>query len=343
MLSFTCDYMEGAHESILERLASENRVQHAGYGHDPLTASATERIRQLIGRPEADVHLLVGGTQTNQIVIDAMLRHNEGVIAADSGHVNVHESGAIEATGHKVIALPAHEGKLNPAEVKAYLEEVTAEFDVVGWEHYVVPRAIYISQPTEWGTIYTLAELEALRRVADRFKLFLYIDGARLGYGLGSPQCDMTMADIGRLADAFYIGGTKMGALMGEAVVATNPAIHLTRGLIKRRGALLAKGWLLGLQFDTLLADGLYFDLGRRAVEFALQIRAAMERAGYKTYIDSPTNQQFFVLPNAEVPRLAERVGFDRICAADSGHSVIRLCTGWATTAEQVRQLIELL
>ena len=340
MLSFACDYMEGAHPAILRRLAEINLDKNTGYGLDPYSNQARQLIRQACGNDQADVHLLVGGTQTNTIIIDAMLRHNEGILAANSGHINVHEAGAIEACGHKVIAMPAQLGKVDIDALERHLATVTAEFNAVGWEHYVIPRALYISLPTEFGTLYTLAELRRLRALCDQYDLYLFVDGARLGYGLMSPSCDVTLQDLAKLVDVFYIGGTKVGALFGEAVVVTNPAIQLTRGLIKSHGALLAKGWLLGVQFATLMSDGLYWDIARNAVDQAMRLRQGMVDKGYELYIDSPTNQQFFVLPNNCVTTLQQSVGIDIIEAADDHHTVIRLCTSWATTSQQIDQLL---
>lgn len=340
MLSFACDYMEGAHPEILRRLTDINLAKNTGYGLDPYTQHAQQLIREACRRNDAQVHLLVGGTQTNTIVIDAMLRHNEGILAAGSGHINVHEAGAIEACGHKVIPMTAHLGKVDIDALEHYLEMMTTEFNAVGWEHYVVPRALYISLPTELGTLYTLAELRRLREVCDRYGLFLFVDGARLGYGLTSPACDATLPDLASLADVFYMGGTKVGALFGEAVVVLNQEIRLTRGLIKQRGALLAKGWLLGIQFETLMTDGLYWRIGRNAVDQALRLRQGMIDKGYQLYIDSPTNQQFFVIDNDRMAALQQHVGIDIIEPVNEHSTIIRLCTSWATTDEQVEQLL---
>ncbi|MBR1882014.1 MAG: aminotransferase class I/II-fold pyridoxal phosphate-dependent enzyme [Muribaculaceae bacterium] len=340
MISFNCDYMEGAHPLILERLAQINTQKISGYGLDEYCMRAKEKIRAACRRPQADVQFLVGGTQTNTIAIDAMLRHNEGVIAATSGHINVHEAGAIEACGHKVMAVPATLGKIDIDALENLLAASTAEFDAVGWEHYVVPRAVYASFPTEYGTLYTLEELRRLRSICDRYHLYLYVDGARMGYGLAAAE-DVDLPQLAQLADVFYLGGTKMGALFGEAVVVCNPNISLSRGLIKQRGALLAKGWLLGVQFDILMTDGLYWELGRNAVRQAMKMRKTLVAKGWASYIDSPTNQQFFVIPNESVNRLKTQVGFDIIEAADANHTVVRLCTSWATTSAQIEELID--
>lgn len=342
VLHFNCDYMEGCHPAIMARLQAMNLDKNVGYGLDPYCQSAVARIRQACGCPEANVQFLVGGTQTNMVVIDAMLRANEGILCAESGHINVHEAGAIEGSGHKVIGVKAHNGKIDLDALQQWLAEFDREAGRVGHEHYVEPRAVYISTPTELGTLYSLAELERLRDICSYHGLLLYADGARLAYALASPEADVTLKDLARLTDAFYIGGTKTGALIGEAVVVTNPAIRLTRGLIKHRGAMLAKGWLLGVQFDTLMADDLWLEIGRNAVEQALALRAALQLKGYEPYIDSPTNQQFFIVPNSKLAELdAAGVGYDYISPLDEGRSVMRLCTSWATTDAQVAELIE--
>ena len=342
MHSFSCDYMEGAHPAILRRLADINLDKNTGYGLDPCE-QARQLIREACGRDDAQVHFLVGGTQTNTVVIDAMLRHNEGILAATTGHINVHEAGAIEACGHKVIGMPSQLGKVDIDALEQHMALATAEFNAVGWEHYVIPRALYISLPTELGTLYSLAELRRLRNICDKYNLFLFVDGARLGYGLAAPACDVTLRDLAQLADVFYIGGTKVGALFGEAVVVLNKDIRLTRGLIKHRGAMLAKGWLLGMQFATLMTDGLYWDIARNAVNQALRLRQAMIDKGYQLYIDSPTNQQFVVIDNDRLAVLQQSVGVDIIEPVDATHTIIRLCTSWATTDEQIDHLISLL
>lgn len=343
MISFNCDYMEGAHPFILKRLQSINMEKNIGYGCDPHTSSARERIRQACRLPDAEVHFLVGGTQTNMVVLESLLRFNQGVLAAHTGHINVHEAGAIEATGHKVIPVKSNCGKIDIPALTTLLDDLAAETAAVGTEHYVMPQVIYISMPTELGTIYTLDELRQLRSLCDQHRLYLYVDGARLGYGLMSAACDATLPQLANLADVLYIGGTKMGALMGEAVVVCNPSISIPRGLIKGRGAMLAKGWLLGIQFDTLFTDGLYFKLGRHAVEQAMRLRRHLEQKGYSIYIDSPTNQQFVVMPNDRLKELSQRAGYDTIAVIDQNHTVVRFCTSWATTPQQVDELIKLI
>ena len=343
MINFSCDYMEGAHPAILQRLQEINLDKNTGYGLDEYCESARQRIRQACELSDAEVHFLVGGTQTNMVVLDSLLRFNEGVLAADTGHINVHEAGAIESCGHKVIPFKAVNGKVDIAALEIHLADFKAETDAIGSEHYVVPRVLYISLPTELGTLYSLAELERLRALCDRYRLYLYVDGARLGYGLMSPACDVTLPQLARLVDVFYIGGTKVGALMGEAVVVCNPAITISRGLIKGRGAMLAKGWLLGVQFDTLFTDGRYFTIARQAVEQALRLRKHLEQKGYEIYIDSPTNQQFVVMPTDRLQELSQRVGYDTIAVLDDRRTVVRFCTSWATTPEQMDELISLL
>ncbi len=342
MLRFDSDYMEGCHSAILVKLQEINFDKNTGYGLDPYCDSAKNKIKDACGAPDANVQFLVGGTQTNMIVIDAMLRHNDGIIACDTGHINVHESGAIEGAGHKVIVVKGTLGKIDIPALKTFLKAFYQETNQVGCEHYVMPRAVYVSSPTELGTLYTLDELKQLRQLCDRYGFYLFLDGARLGYGLAA-ETDVTLKDIARLTDAFYIGGTKVGALFGEAVVVTNPNIQLTRGLIKHRGAMLAKGWLLGVQFDTLFTDGLYLNIARNAISQAMTLRKELEKKGYKIYINSPTNQQFFVIDNAKMEQLSKQVTFSYITPADPEHSVIRFATSWATTSEQINALVALL
>lgn len=343
MLYFDSDYMEGTHPAILERLQAMNLDKNTSYGLDEFCESARNRIREACQAPHANVQFLIGGTQTNMVLIDAMLKFNDGVIALDTGHINVHESGAIEACGHKVMPVKSKNGKFDIPALKVYLEAFYRETTQVGIEHYVMPKAIYISNPTELGTIYTKHEVEQLRDICDQHSLYLYMDGARMGYGLAAHDNDLTLPDIARLCDAFYIGGTKVGALFGEAAVVTNPDIKLTRGLIKHRGAMLAKGWLLGVQFDTLFTDNLYFNISRNAIDQAMHLRQALFHKGYEIYIDSPTNQQFIVIDNKKMEQLAHEVNYSYICPVDENNSVIRFATSWATTRRQVDDLIALL
>ena len=337
MIHFDSDYMAGAHPEILEALVRTNLEHTAGYGNDPYTAEAKALIRKAVGVEDAQVFFLVGGTQTNATVIDGILARHEGVVAADSGHIAVHESGAIEASGHKVLTLPHHEGKLRAEEVERYIEDFYADET---YPHMVAPGMVYISQPTEYGTIYSLAELEALGAVCRKHAIPLYIDGARLGYGLKAEGADFTLKDVARIADVFYIGGTKVGALFGEAVVVTNP--KLLRNLfplVKQHGALLAKGRLLGLQFGVLFRDGLYERIGEKAVEHAITIRESFRKAGYEVVIESPTNQQFVRLPNEVIDRLRQDMSFDYWGSRGEKESIVRFVTSWATTDEDIEIL----
>lgn len=340
MIHFDSDYMAGAHPKILEALVRTNMEHTAGYGNDPYTAEAKALIRKAVGVEDAQVFFLVGGTQTNATVIDGILARHEGVVAADSGHIAVHESGAIEASGHKVLTLPHHEGKLRAEEVERYIEDFYADET---YPHMVAPGMVYISQPTEYGTIYSLAELEALGAVCRKHAIPLYIDGARLGYGLKAEGADFTLKDVARIADVFYIGGTKVGALFGEAVVVTNP--KLLRNLfplVKQHGALLAKGRLLGLQFGVLFRDGLYERIGEKAVQHAITIRESFRKAGYEVVIESPTNQQFLRLPNDVIDRLRQDMSFDYWGSRGEQESIVRFVTSWATTDEDISRLQEL-
>lgn len=324
MYSFRNDYSEGAHPKVLEALASTNLEQTVGYGMDPRCEAARNTIRRLCNAPDADVHFLVGGTQTNLIVIESLLRPYEAVIAAHTGHVNVHETGAIEATGHKVCTAYAPDGKLTPALVESVVNGHSSE-------HMVHPRLVYISDTTEIGTIYTKAELEALRRCCDEHSLFLFMDGARLGSALTSPENDLTLPDLAALTDAFYIGGTKNGALFGEALVMNAPNNHF-RWHMKQRGAMLAKGRLLGVQFQALLEDGVYFEIARHANEMAYRLRDGIAALGYSFPVPSPSNQQFPVLPNTVVEQLkAKGYEFEIDHAEDDAHTCVRFVTSWAT------------
>ena len=339
MIYLDCDYMQGAHPKILQRLQETNLEATVGYGQDHYCQRAKEAIRKACGREDLAVHFLVGGTQTNATVIDAILARHEGVIAAETGHINVHESGAIEATGHKILALPQHDGKLSAEEVEEYINNFYADDT---YEHMVAPGLVYISNPTEYGTLYSLEELVDLSTVCADAGIPLFMDGARLGYGLASPGYDVTLEDIVRLCDVFYIGGTKVGALFGEAVVCRRPEIlGQFFPLIKQHGALLAKGRLLGLQFETLFTDGLYFEIAGHAVKQALRIKQAMAEAGFEAYIDSPTNQQFFKLPNEIVDQLAQWASFEYWGPRGETETTIRLVTSWATDETEVDEFID--
>ncbi len=323
MHSFRNDYSEGAHPRILQALTDTNLEQTCGYGLDPYCRQAADTIRRLCEAPEADVHFLVGGTQTNLTAIASLLRPYEAVIAASTGHVNVHETGAIEATGHKVCAVPTPDGKLTP--------ELAESAAGDRQEHMVYPKMVYVSDTTEVGTVYTKAELTALRAYCDQHGMLLYLDGARLGSALTSPANDLTLPEIAALTDAFYIGGTKNGALFGEALVFSTPNEHF-RWHLKQRGAMLAKGRLLGLQFQALLEDGLYLDLARHANQAAFRLRDGLAALGVPFLVDSPSNQQFPILPNAAVGRLQEQgYEFEIQQLMDADHTCIRLVTSWAT------------
>ena len=341
MLSFQNDYQEGAHEKILKRLMETNLEPQSGYGSDSYTESAKEKIRKVCECPQADVWFLTGGTQTNQNVIDAMLQPYEGVVAASTGHVSVHEAGAIEFTGHKVLTIPQHEGKIYAEELESYLRGFWEDTD---HEHMVFPGMVYISHPTEYGTLYTRSELENISAICEAYDIPLYLDGARLGYGLMSDNTDVTLGVISSCCDVFYIGGTKVGALCGEAVVFTKdntPKHFLTH--IKQHGALLAKGRLLGIQFDTLFTDDLYTKISRNAIDTAMKLKKALQEKGYQLYIDSPTNQQFIILENNKKEELAKKVRFDFWEKYDEDHTVIRFATSWGTKMEDIDALIELL
>lgn len=340
-MHFDTDYMEGAHPDVMRRLLETNLEQTVGYGSDPYTQRAKDLIRKACGVPEAGVHFLVGGTQTNSTVIDGLLRQHEGVIAAETAHINVHESGAIEATGHKVLTLPQHNGKLEAEEVEKYITDFYRDET---YEHMVAPGMVYISHPTELGTLYSLDELEKLSVVCRRANIPLYMDGARLGYGLAAENTEVTLTDIARLCDVFYIGGTKVGALFGEAVVAPDPKrLPHFFPLIKQHGALLAKGRLLGIQFETLFTDHLYERMGKHAVRLALKLKEAFKSKGYKLQLDSPTNQQFVCLPNETINRLLQHATFELWGPRGEKETVVRFVTSWATREEDVDAFIRLL
>lgn len=341
MLSFECDYTEGAHERILQKLVETNMEQLAGYGSDIYCESAKDKIRKACECPQAQVFFLTGGTQTNQIVIDSMLKPYEGVVAAQTGHVSVHEAGAIEYTGHKVLGLLQHEGKICAKELEEFLQGFWQDEN---YEHMVFPGMVYISHPTEYGTLYRERELEEISSVCRKYRIPLYMDGARLGYGLMSSDTDVTLPMIAKYCDAFYIGGTKAGALCGEAVVFTKnnmPPYFLT--IVKQHGALLAKGRLLGIQFDTLFTDDLYFKISRHAIEMAEILKKGFRERGYSFLLDSPTNQQFIILENKEMEALKEKVRFSYWEKADETHTAVRFATSWATREQDIDALMEIL
>lgn len=337
MIRFECDYAEGAHPRILERLQQTNFEQTKGYGEDEHCENARAIIRNLCENQSADVHFLVGGTQTNLTVISSILRPHQGVIAADSGHVNVHETGAIEATGHKVIALPAADGKLSALQIE---QTFLSHWNDANREHIVQPAMVYISQSTETGSMYSKHELQAISAVCRKYKLPFFIDGARLGYALAADK-NIALADIAELCDVFYIGGTKVGALFGEAVVIINDALKKDfRYLMKQRGAMLAKGRLLGIQFETLFEDGLYFEISQHAVQMATLIRNAFADKGFEFFSMSSTNQQFPILTNEQIEILSEKYAFEFWAKIDESRAAVRFCTSWATRKEDVLTLI---
>lgn len=341
MIRLACDYQEGCHPKILEKLIQTNMESTVGYGFDPYCESAKAKIRQACQAPEADVFLLVGGTQTNATVIRSILRPCEGVIAVKSGHINGHEGGAIEAGGHKVLTIEAHDGKMDAQELDQYIKDTFAED---AWEHAVIPAMVYISQATETGSVYTLAEMTAISEVCRKHNMVLFVDGARLGYALASEGCDMTLADLARLTDVFYIGGTKVGAMFGEAVVFTNKS--LTRNFFtiqKQSGAVLAKGRMLGIQFDVLFTDNLYFDISWHAVAMAMKLKDALKAKGYRFFAESPSNQQFVILDNTQLAKLEEKVAVSRWAKVDDNHTAVRFCTSWATSEATIEKVIELL
>ena len=340
MYYFENDYCEGAHPAILQKLVETNFEKVPGYGTDPYCASAKEKIRAACACPDADVTFISGGTQTNSIVIASMLQRWQGVVAAATGHVAAHEAGAIEYTGHKVIGLPQKNGKLDAATVEDFCKTFYADDN---HDHMVFPGMVYISHPTEYGTLYTKAELEALSAVCHAYKMPLFVDGARLGYGLVAKGADVTLADLARLTDVFYIGGTKVGALCGEAVVFPHGAPAHFMTMVKQQGALLAKGRLMGLQFDVLFTDDLYTQISRNAIETADRMKEGLAAKGYQFFMDSPTNQIFVVLPNAQLQALEGKAKFGFWEKYDDTHTVVRIATSWATKMEDVEGLLGIL
>lgn len=338
MYQFQCDYNEGAHPRIMERLMETNFEQTVGYGEDHYCEAARAAVRKAVGREDVDVHFLVGGTQANATVISSILRPYQGVLCATTGHINVHETGAIEHGGHKVLALEAADGLLSAALIR---EAVEAHYAEDGPEHTVQPGMVYISFSSEVGTVYSLSQLREISAVCREYGLPLFIDGARMGYGLASEGCDVSLSDIAALADVFYLGGTKQGALFGEAVVIVNDALKKDfRYCIKQNGGMLAKGRLLGIQFLTLFEDGLYFQLSGHAVSQAMRIRDAFESKGFGFLVQSPSNQQFPILDNATMERLSSDFLFSFWQKVDDTHTAVRFCTSWATRPEAVDALI---
>ena len=338
MVRFESDYLEGAHPRVLQRLCGANAEQTPGYGEDVYCGQARDLLRRLCQMPQADVHFLVGGTQVNRTVVAALLRPHQGAVAADTGHISVHESGAIENAGHKVLTVPNRDGKLAAEQVEALC---AAHWADASREHMVQPGMVYISSPTETGTVYTREELSALFAVCRNRGLPLYIDGARLACALVSDRCDYTLADMAGLCSAFTVGGTKLGALFGEALVFTDPALSRDfRYLLKQNGGMLAKGRLLGLQFLALLEDGLYWDIGRREVALAMKLRRGLEAKGWRFLVDSPTNQQFPILPEDILCKLKDSFSWSFWQDMGGGESAVRFCTSWATREEDIDALL---
>ncbi len=341
MLHFECDYNNGCHPRILKRLCETNDSLQSGYGFDDYTLSAKAKIREACGCPDAEIYFLCGGTQTNAVVISALLRDYEGVVAAQTGHVETHESGAIEYTGHKVLPIPEHLGKISAEDLEAYVSGFYADGN---YEHIVFPGMVYLSYPTEYGTLYSREELESIHRICRKYDMPLYIDGARLGYGLASRECDITLQEFAQLCDAFYIGGTKVGALCGEAVVFPrgNAPKHFF-SIVKQHGALFAKGRLCGVEFDTLFTDGLYETIGKNAIDTAELLKDVLKEKGYRFFLETSTNQQFVIVSNEQMKQLQEKVVFGFWSAYDENHTVIRFCTSWSTTQKEIDLLREVL
>ena len=341
MLSFECDYIFGAHDKVLEAIVKTNNEMLPGYGNDVHTENAKNLIKKACESPNSDVVLLTGGTQTNQIVIDTMLKPFQGVIAPKTGHISLHEVGAIEFTGHKVIELDGHNGKLDPREVSKYMELFYGDENN---DMMVVPGMIYVSHPTEYGTLYTKSELTALREIADKYNMKLFLDGARLGYGLMSLNTDVTLPDIAKLCHVFYIGGTKVGALCGEAIVFAEGQIpERFLSLTKQHGARLAKGRLLGVQFETLFTDNLYFEISKNAIDRAEEMKMLFKSRGYSFFIDSPTNQQFIILTEEQMKTIGEKCRFCFWERVDAEHCAVRFATSFATTKEDIAALSEII
>lgn len=341
MIRLACDYQEGCHPKILEKLVQTNLESTPGYGTDAYCESARQKIKAACENPNAEVHLLIGGTQTNATVIRSILRPCEGVVAVQSGHINGHEAGAIELGGHKVLTIAAHDGKMLATDLDHFIVNTYKD---ASWMHGVLPGMVYISQATETGSVYSLAELTAISEVCHKHNLPLFVDGARLGYALASEGNDVTLPDLARLTDVFYIGGTKVGALLGEAVVFNNSALAKNFfTIMKQGGAVLAKGRLLGIQFDTLFTDDLYIEISRHAVAMAMKLKNALKAKGYQFYSASPSNQQFVILSNDQLKQLEKEVAVSHWAIVDDEHTAVRFCTSWATTEETIDQVIAML
>lgn len=337
MILFHNDYSEGCHDTVLQYLMKTNSEQNPGYGEDAHCRNAADRIRKLCGRDDLAVHFLVGGTQANLTVIAAALRAHQGALCADSGHIHTHETGAVEATGHKVLTLPSVDGKICAHQIREYAANHRAD---PSFEHMAQPKLVYISNPTEWGTLYSLRELEEISEACHENGLHLFLDGARLGYGLMARGNDITMADLARLCDVFYMGGTKVGAMFGEAVVISNPVIAEDfRYVIKQKGGMLAKGWLLGVQFEALLQNDLYFQISAHADRLADQLRAVFTELGYSFFMDGVTNQLFPILPSRVREELGKKYTFIEMDKVDEDRRACRFCTSWATKQQNVDEL----
>ena len=333
------DYNHGAHPAILEALMATNDQSFNGYGLDPMCEKAEAEIKKYLDCPQAHVHFLLGGTQTNYTLIAAALKPFQSVICADCGHVNGHETGAVENTGHKLLIQPNTNGKLRAEQIR---KEAATYANCDCQEHVTQPKLVYLSFPTAFGTLYSKQELLDIKAVCDEFGLILFIDGARMSYGLAAPENDVTLADLAAIADAFYLGGTKCGTLFGEALVLTKEWLHQDfRAYMKQNGAMLAKGWLLGVQFDTMFKDGLYFDIAKQAIDYAMEIKDAFKAKNVPLYIDSPTNQQFIIADDALMAKLGEKFIYEFIEGLDDGRHVLRFCTSWSTKREEVDALLE--
>ncbi len=339
MIRFNNDYCHGAHPDVLKSLVQTNDNAYCGYGLDEVCESAKAEIAKYLGGANADIHFLVGGTQTNYTVISSALKSYQGVISADSGHIHVHETGAVEHVGHKILALPAKDGKITAQQIKAVAQGYV-DSDVK--EHITQPKLVYISFPTEFGTIYSKQELIDISNVCKEYGMFLFVDGARMSYGLAAHGGDVTLSDLAKYVDVFYIGGTKCGAMFGEAVVIINDYLKPDfRSFIKQNGGMLAKGWTLGLQFYTLFKDGLYFDIAKKSIGQAQRIKQAFENKSIEIYIDSPTNQQFVAVSQSVADKLAEKFYFENEGTTEDGKKIIRFCTAWSTKDEEVDSLVE--
>ena len=339
MIRFNNDYNKGAHPAILAALQQTNEISYAGYGEDEWCEKAREEIRKYLGESDNEIYFMIGGTQVNYTVITAALRPYQSVISADCGHINNHEAGSIEHTGHKVLLIPAENGKLT---AKSIEQEAAKYYDHGEAEYLTQPKIVFLSSPSEFGTTYSKKELMEIREVCQKYGMYLYLDGARLGYWLSSEECDVTLEDLARLTDLFYIGGTKCGALLGEALVIINPELrdHF-KTYMKQSGGVLAKGWLLGLQFYELFKDGLYFEITKKANQLAMQMKSAFEEAEIPFYIESGTNQQFVILTKEQEKKLAEKFVFEFTSEVDEDHVCVRFCTSWSTTETDVRTLTD--